>query len=818
MSLPEQIERVSAERAATASYNFVPLPERVVLAVPDAGNLPPHDTYAVPGYPHTGYFDVTLTTRSPLYVRGMLSVTARAAGQDVSEWETAEAQKGTAAVQGGFRALMKNKPEFFAPQDPSHPVLPGSSLRGMLRGVLEIASYGKVDRVSARTNVYYRAVAAPKDDPLERPYAAIIGSFGANVRAGYLNEHGGDWYVRPAKRPVSGNYLTVKAHTIAPGLVPGLLRFDDPNYRPGRFSVHFQGGGTATRLVAVGTPGATPGVLVCSGNMLETGGAARSPRRKHVLVMECDTAATEIKISPQAVEDYKNSLTAFQREFYNSRTGCLTNGQPVFYAEAREISQFGHSPNFRVAAHRNDTQRTANPLQFIPSHLRLPLDVDYPDALFGFVRRKGDFTDGNVPRQGDPRRGYAGRVSVTDAVLIGEPPPDRLWLMGNPHRELVPAILASPNITPFQHVLVQTSDQKRNLKHYDSPTPGETILRGSKRYWLQGDRTAAQLGPAPGSPEVDAQGNVEPGSTQHTRMAPVRSGNVFRFRVYFESLSDAELGALCWTLHPAGEEGRDYCYSLGMGKPLGMGAVTLDAVLHLTDRKARYRSLFTGRRWADGRTGTGFRLGDRTSLDKLSVPFEEAILNALGLAAPGRRLQDVRRISILLRMMEWSDARPDFTRSMDMAEFRARPVLPSPSQYDGVKGTLRPATVTPEVPTPVADPAGTPVLKEIDPAVVEGVLNRIRQQRELGRTAKAPTPPARDRLVLAQVVRGSKPKVRLPSGEVVGCDYLNPFTEPASAEGWCHVTLIYQAGKPQKTRFTRWRQSGEAVPDTAAGG
>lgn len=61
------------DRRSTASYNFVPLPDKIVTAVKSPNELPDHDTYHNTGHPHTGYFDVMLTTKSPLYVRGMLT-------------------------------------------------------------------------------------------------------------------------------------------------------------------------------------------------------------------------------------------------------------------------------------------------------------------------------------------------------------------------------------------------------------------------------------------------------------------------------------------------------------------------------------------------------------------------------------------------------------------------------------------------------------------------------------------------------------------------------------------------------------------------
>src|SRR5947209_18990332 len=82
VALPED-QNPDPAAAASAAYNFVPLPDTVVTVVSkeeiescltlDAlktllnERLPGHDRYA-PGR-HTGYFTVSLTTASPLYLR-----------------------------------------------------------------------------------------------------------------------------------------------------------------------------------------------------------------------------------------------------------------------------------------------------------------------------------------------------------------------------------------------------------------------------------------------------------------------------------------------------------------------------------------------------------------------------------------------------------------------------------------------------------------------------------------------------------------------------------------------------------------------------
>src|SRR5260370_31797906 len=104
---------------------------------------------------------------------------------------------------------------------------------------------------------------------------------------------------------------------------------------------------------------------------------------------------------------------------------------------------------------------------------------------------------------------------------------------------------------------------------------------------------------------------VGPGDTQHTRFKPLKPGVQFSFRVYFENLSDRELGALCWTLHPHDEQGQRYCHHLGMGKPLGMGAVELHARLHIIDRPLRYGTLFNG-------SGDNWQLGESATSENSS--------------------------------------------------------------------------------------------------------------------------------------------------------------------------------------------------------
>lgn len=722
--LPKQCSPgTDRDRVASAPYNFVPLPNDVITAVAHADDLPDHDCY-LPGR-HTGYFQVTLTTKSPLYIRCPLSL------EEFLQQERKEDEDKP------FKQQVKNTPHFFYTRDPDKPVIPGSSLRGMLRSLVEIVGYGKMQWVTDAIKIYYRAVAAPKDDPLGIPYKNIIGNFGKNVRAGYLTSKGNEWYIKPSKKPTNmgwpeqGAYLKVKDSDIPEGAIPGFLRFNSPKYKPQYHAVSFEveehkgKKGNFIRIKRIGAPEVgykQRGFIVCSGNMLETADTKdRSPRSRYALVLEEDPKAKLLKISSNAVTDYVEALTPFQTEPpFDSGKGCLINGCPVFYIERDgEVLFFGHCPNFRLPALIEGRKKASIPLDFTPFQLRRPEDIDFAEGIFGFVRTdKDDIEDmvkrGSItkkPRQGEKGRAYGSRVFVTDAALLkGQ---TDIWLSDDP---IVPKILASPKPTAFQHYLVQTNDNKDKLKHYGSKTPEDTVIRGHKCYWHQGlspERGLAieQIRAAIAEKqeilikikEQEEQGKPE---KQHTQFKPVKPGVKFQFRLYFENLSDEELGALCWVLNPLGDASKDYCHHLGMGKPLGMGAVKLEAALYRTDRAKRYSALFDGDGWQEGLCGDPKHLDDSETLIQLTCCFEEYVLGDLDLSGRCKHLSELERIAMLLKIMEWpgypaasgealflrNENRPN-TRYMTIQpnEYTNRPVLPDPSAFGSLNGNTRPS-------------------------------------------------------------------------------------------------------------------------------
>ncbi len=654
-NLPKHKNPTNEGRIASAPYNFVPLPEVMVAAVDSADQLPDYDCYYSDR--HTGYFEVLLTTRSPLYIRCPLTV------------ERFLRQEHGEDAKDSFCKQIRNTPEFFYTRDPNRPVIPGSSLRGMLRSVLEIVSYGKMQWVTDK-RLFFRTMDSTAVGIYYKDRMA------GKVKTGFLSRKGNKFVIKVCQM----------ARVYRNKLKGNLYDGSGPNKTPcwsgqihqwKRVWVKLSDGQRAIEDIQYhSTHGFEEGRLVITGDM--------NGKKKEFVFLLPKEEDEEIEVPDELIERFHDDdqITQWQEKAFpkdkpspncRERDGMLRKepkdpGDPVFFlCESGQITFFGRAQMFRLPYSKS-------PIDLVPKDLRCLEDIDYAEALFGYIK--------NVKApQGSKARAYAGRVFVTDAIL--EKNQTDYWLSEEP---IVPHILATPKPTAFQHYLTQEKpNEKKQLYHYDS-LPDSTTIRGYKRYWHQGERTREDI----------KAFEVPEESTQHTQFKPVKADVRFRFKVYFENLSDRELGALCWVLHPLGNSNKEYCHQLGMGKPLGMGAVQLQAKLHITEREKRYASLFNGDSWETGATEAGKSLSDGETLKQYTQAFEKHILSVLGLDNKCAHLFEVKRIGMLLKMLEWpgfpSDSggkpflkhRPN-TRYMKIQpenEYRERPVLPDPIAFD----------------------------------------------------------------------------------------------------------------------------------------
>lgn len=643
MSLPKHNNPSQEEDWALAPYNFVPLPEQVVTV----DDLPDQDEYQG----HSGYIECLLTTETPLYTRCMMNPDFFRRWGDKAFYDLEDDQK-------------KERAHFFHIEEAQKPVIPGSSLRGMIRTLVEIITYSKVQPVSEDPLVYravgdttrhglnYRGRIMREDK--DKHYTPLI-------QAGYMEKGPDGWRIRPAQTINGTIFARIRIKDIPANLTklencqnaqriyiqPGPYQYQ--NVRGDFLKIKY------TRVVRVS---ATPADTLIDGT-LASSGKMFSKRTEAVLFPPDEDAAC--RLIPDKLEQlYREQISPEQKKLLGEE-GVLNEGQPVFYlVEDGKLRFFGHTMMMRLP------YRQA-PCDLVPEHLRREADVDMAEAIFGYAKEKGK------------QKAYAGRVFVTDAELAPAQQPN-IWLSES---HIIPKILAGPKPTTFQHYLVQTEPDPqlarhtrkgdpRYVKELSDYTDPNTVIRGHKLYWHKGKISLA---------DIQEPEKISDEDKQHTWIRPVDAGVEFKFKLHFENLTDAELGALLWALSLPGEAGQEYRHKLGMGKPLGLGTVKLEPILYLNDRQARYQSLFADEHnWWQTATFPA-------EIEGYIHSFEAFMLNRID---DGDSLAAVERIQMLLAMSKWPGPDRELTRYMEIErpsprakrgkinEYRDRPVLPDP--------------------------------------------------------------------------------------------------------------------------------------------
>jgi len=668
MTLPTQIAYVPEDRAAIAPYNFVPLPEKVVSAqLP----LPTHDVYHADR--HTGRIECTLTTASPLYVR---------CGYTPQEY----AELAEKPFNELNEEQQRKRAQFFHLGDPDAPIIPGSSLRGMLRALVEIAGYGKMEKVIDR-QLFYRSVS---DQTYQRLFVEDCGKiqrgtnpwarcFRSKIRAGFLRLRSGGYIIeecdfaridhKPNARGIGHipringeNWFTGRS----PGGKPNWIYqnkhiyvsvdqqeqdyFFPTQYRPNGQMRHpdlylrFRAVKQAS-FVTGHIPNAQDATLVITGPM-------QNKHMEFVFIHKVTAIHVVDQALVQRFED-DDQLTQWQegafphdRPVPNARRsdGLLRDGEPIFFLmddTDQLVRFFGRAQLFRLP------YGTA-PSDFVPPSHNVFSVVDLAQAIFGAV-------PSSKQEQGNMKP-IAGRVFASDALFVCAK--DGMWL-----DEIIPHILGSPKPTTYQHYLVQpieTKAEQRNLMRYDSQL-GKTTIRGHKLYWHKGNTTGA---------DIKEPDEVDLGDTQHTQFRPVNSGVTFSFNIHFENLSTIELGALLWVLrlcddaYTADKDG-PYRFKLGMGKPLGMGAVKIDSKVVLSTREERYTRLFNGDLWATGEQAA-LTIGELEAQKPYIRVFEQYVLQESGDSSSNGTLAGTFRMQSLRTLLTWPGPNPKVTRYMEI--------------------------------------------------------------------------------------------------------------------------------------------------------
>lgn len=603
MTNPKHSKNIHSNRQAKAPYNFVSLPDevRLVEAVASQGVF----NEAL----YTGRITCKLLNSTPMYVR---------AAQTPAE----------------FEAQKQSKEPFYYNSPKEKLLIPGSSIRGMLRTLVEVISQSRLNPVTEK-QLFYRSV---EDTSMGRTYRDRMKD---KVRAGYYHEDkSGSWIsLTVAGRVYRGNVMETfgvdSLYTNERPASPRRVPLPEIQYTQVYFRLNEKALENPARFYDVEDlstekmDGLEEGILVITGDM---------NNKKREFVFTKRTVDVRIKLTDDDVllfED-KDQLTQYQKYAFPTGKrgkGKLKNGDPVFCLldENNRVVGFGRAFMFRLP-YKN------SPNQMHPDETdTTQLKYDMAEAMFGYV-----------PQEKGGRQQLAGRIFISDAVMQGD-------IAGSLLPETQLKVLSSPKPTSFQNYLTQDSPNNPDeLHHYDTSNR-KTTLRGHKFYWHKGsvspeDYTATQ------------QEQQQLRDQLSEKVKPIRDGREFVFEIRFENLHPEELGALLWVLDTAKDE--QYRLKIGMGKPYGLGSVSISSKVHLENRKLRYSQLFEAGLWSNPPDTT-------KKLNNARSAFAAWLLNKPN--AKPQEVDELDRVVELLSLLSWN-GHPDLeeTRYMTLQEFAGR--------------------------------------------------------------------------------------------------------------------------------------------------
>lgn len=529
-------------RGITSAYNFAPLAQQVVC--PEWQDRVSHDLPLREGL--CADLQIELVAETPLLVGAERDDTPR--------------QRGQVPAVG------------FHTHPDGTPAIPGSSLRGMLRNVLEIASFSRMQLIDDRA-LSIRDLTTSGSEYMRAMVGGDIRSSSVGARplaqGGWLWFDGQDWRLEPTSVARVEHREIVRHFGLSREVWPGKRTTAAQKYevlrtalqaasRAGKLTktghvqvrhprveeaVHERSRGKQLRyrrierLLPVDdtSPSSTVGALVVTGQGV--------PNKHMEFVFGlCGRKPESRVIDPAAMTRFRQVYGHDDSDWSThwSRRAAEGTPVPVFWIERDGELQIGLSQMFRLPGPRSLGQMVPDEHRPRAGAARR---LDFVETLFGRVGSdaalKGRVFVGDLRWSGSPQ----GRPVPADAAYA------QPTVLGQPKPSFYPAYLEQQQ----QGGVLKSPDYRTVL----SP---DARLRGWKRY------------PVRPLPEVRVpEPPAKSQATVQTRLQALAPGNRFKGRIRLHNVTPEELGAVAWALTWGGDD--RLRHAIGLGKAFGFGCV-----------------------------------------------------------------------------------------------------------------------------------------------------------------------------------------------------------------------------------------------------
>lgn len=496
-------------------YNFIPVSKAVVK--PYWAKYISHD---IPFEDYqSGEIEVTLEAKSPIFVKNGIGKEEENSFYDNNKVQTRPYQ---------FNQF-QNK--YF---------IPGASIKGMIRSVLEIMSFGRMENKVNDTRYSVR------DFHNKSIYS--VTEISRDVYCGWLKKIGEEYHLKEcSKKPIRisydkideecgtnlGNFFKTKSN-ITPNTKSAKFKYD--TFKNVKFKSKFSTYHTDFGIRGEYDANGEDGILVMTGQpgVRQQKNGKWSGKYHDFIFFNSNK---EYKpVSEKVIENfffayYDHDINNQQND-WKWRKPQLDRGEaiPVFFRkENGEVKDMGLSMLYKITYNYSVKESVQN-------HQGKNTDYDLSEAIFGYVDE-------------DKKEALKGRVhfghAFSDNAKVLE---ERKEVLSGPKASYYPTYVR-------QEV---NNGQVRNYKTFMDKS---AVVAGWKRYPV-----------LVGIPKTNRPDGVS--EKVYTKFTPLKEGAIFKFKIRYHNLKKVELGALLSALTFHQTEGT--FHSLGMAKPLGYGKIKLN--------------------------------------------------------------------------------------------------------------------------------------------------------------------------------------------------------------------------------------------------
>lgn len=478
--------------------------------------------------------------------------------------------------------------ELFATDFQGREVIPGSTLRGLVRSNMQILGFSSVAGDVEDYAIMYRRVGS-RGTKLARQYnKEILGvkpvstgkgrqvSLPLNVEAGYITCENGEYYIYSAGKPIDEkncgnkmNYYSISEQAMLMDsehfdidlsktqyIIEAKTGERKPSFRsrndyaPYAEEVFFRPSGRTVSSVRRNKGGEKAPSGYRKGYLVSTG-FMNKKKMVYIIPLPEVSEIEKEKISPENIRAFKRDYTGRRntlhgtkcrdkgkkeqaREFYNLPVPGKT--KPVFFMRHNGRTYFGFTPYARVFYEKSLYAG-------LPDEHKQSDRIDYVSSILGF----SDSGNGES---------YKSRVFFEDAVIKED--------KGNRTFSFAPG---EPKLSSCYDYVVQND---RFGKTYND----DFELRGIKQYWLHEKAT-----------DSDKRGTNE---NVTVSVKAKKAGCSFSTVIHFKNLRKAELGLLLSCIYL----GENYQQNIGRAKAYGFGRIDIAMPkVFLLDYKKMYSML-----------------------------------------------------------------------------------------------------------------------------------------------------------------------------------------------------------------------------------